>query len=364
MLHVIKGLGAGGAERLLVSLTAARGADVEVEVARVLPWKDALVAELEQVGGRSHVLAGRRGLADPRWPLRLRRLVQERGVDVVHLHSPAVAALARPVLRTLRPRPVLVSTEHNVWRSFGPVIRVLNGLTTPLGDVTLAVSDEVRASVWSRWRGRVDVVVQGIPLAQVRARRAGRSVARAQLGLDDADVLVVNVANFREKKDHATLLRAARLTLDHPRLRFASVGQGPLEAEIHALHAQLGLAERFRFLGFQADPLSVLVAADVFALTSRHEGLPISLLEAMALGVAPVATAVGGIPEVVTDGAHGILVAPGDPEAVAAALVRLADDAAERARLGAAAARRAGDFDIARTQAVLEARYAALLRAP
>jgi glycosyltransferase involved in cell wall biosynthesis len=363
VLHVIKGLGAGGAERLLVSLTAARGADVEVEVAWVLPWKDALVSELEQAGGRAHVLAGRRGLADPRWPLRLRKLVQDRRIDVVHLHSPAVAAVARPVLRTLRPRPVIVSTEHNLWRSFGPVTRVLNGLTLPLGDAALAVSDEVRASVWSRWRGGVDVVVQGIPLAAIRARRDERSSARARLGLADTDVFVVNVANFREKKDHATLLRAARLVLDHAGLRFASVGQGPLEAEIHALHAQLGLGERFRFLGFQADPIGVLVAADVFVLTSRHEGLPISLLEAMALGVAPVATRVGGIPEVVADGDQGVLVAPGDPEAVAAALVRLADDAAERVRLGAAAARRAEDFDIARTQAELEARYADLLRA-
>jgi len=169
------------------------------------------------------------------------------------------------------------------------------------------------------------------------------------------------VANFREKKDHATLLRAAAGCASHPHLRFVSVGQGPLEAEVHELHAELGLGDRFRFLGFQSDPISVLVGADLFVLTSRHEGLPIALLEAMALGVPPVVTAVGGVPEVVTDGADGVLVAPGDPVAIAAALTRLADDPGLRTTLGTQAAARAGAFDIARTQAELERRYRALL---
>ncbi|MGH9084636.1 MAG: glycosyltransferase [Acidimicrobiales bacterium] len=361
ILHVVKGLGPGGAERLLVSLAGARSAGVDVDVAYVLPWKAQLVPDLQARGAGVHVLGGRRGLADQRWAARLSRLVRWLRPDVVHLHSPAVAAVARPLLRLRRGRPAIVSTEHNVWGSFGPLTRVANGVTLPLADATLAVSDEVKASVWRPLRERVEVTLQGIPVAELVARRGEREEARARLGIRPDDVLVVSVANFREKKDHPTLLAAAAACHDDPRLRFASVGQGPLEGQMHERHRQLGLGDRFRFLGYQADPISVVAGADVFTLTSRHEGLPISLLEAMALGVPPVVSAVGGIPEVVTDGEDGILVPPGSSSDFAAAYRRLAGEPAERARLGEAAARRAAGFDIATTQRWLEARYRELL---
>jgi glycosyltransferase involved in cell wall biosynthesis len=124
------------------------------------------------------------------------------------------------------------------------------------------------------------------------------------------------------------------------------VGLGPLEAELKALAAGLGVADRVLFPGSRDDVYRLLPALDVFALSSRFEGLPIALLEAMATGVAPVATTVGGIPEVITDGQNGLLVDPGDPSALAAALGRVLGDDELRAHLGAAAAVRAGDFDL------------------
>jgi glycosyltransferase involved in cell wall biosynthesis len=363
VLHVIKGLGPGGAERLLVSLAGARSPDVDIEVAYLLPEKSHLASELEASGAVVHLLSGRRGLADLRWPRRLVELVRERAYDVVHLHSPAVAAIARVAMRLGRLRPVVASTEHNVWRAFAPMTRLANGLTLGMDDLRLAVSEEVRSSTWPRWRDDIDVVIQGIPVQVLRHRRAERAAARRRLGLSDRDLLAATVANFREKKDYPTLLRAARACADRPQMSFVSIGQGPLQAELQAEHARLGLGDRFRFLGYVPDPAAVVVAADVFVLTSRHEGLPISLLEAMALGVPPVATAVGGIPEVVTDGVDGVLVAPGDPEAVAGALRGLVDDPARRRALGERASARAGAFDISGTQAELEARYRAALAA-
>jgi glycosyltransferase involved in cell wall biosynthesis len=361
VLHVIKGLGPGGAERLLVSLASARSADVEMDVAYVLPHKAHLVAELQAVGATVHLLGRSSRLSDPRWVVGLASLVRRVRPDVVHLHSPAVAAVARVVVRTMPRRAVLVSTEHNVWQSFGPVTRLLNGLTLGLGDATLAVSDEVRRSVWSRRRDGVDVVIQGIPTSALHARRGERAGARGALGVGDDTVLVATVANFREKKDYPTLLAAAAACLDDPTLRFVAIGQGPLGPELQDLHHRLGLGDRFRFLGFHPDPPAVLAGADVFALTSRHEGLPIALLEAMALAVPPVASAVGGVPEVITDGIDGLLVAAGDVEGFVTAFRRLAQDPAQRATIAAAAVRRSGDFDITRTQHDLEARYRELV---
>lgn len=361
VLHVIKGLGPGGAERLLVSLAASRSSDVDFDVAYLLPHKDHLVSELRAAGARVHLIGGSRGIADPSWLLRLRRVARRRRPDVVHLHSPAVAAGAIPLLRALRRRPVIVTTEHNLWPSFGGITRRANALVLPLADARLAVSEEVRSSMVGRHRDRTRVVVQGIPVAALSARRVERAAARAALGLRDEDVLVATVANFREKKDYPTLLEAAAACAGSAGLRFVSIGQGPLEDEMHALHRRLGLGDRFRFLGYQADVPATVVAADVFALTSRHEGLPIALLEAMALGVPPVVTSVGGIPEVVTDGIDGIVLPPGDPIRFATAFQQLAGDSHRRAEIGAAAATRAEDFDIARTQLELEAIYRQLL---
>lgn len=361
MLHLIKGLGAGGAERLLVSLADARSAEVAFDVGYFLPHKAQLAPELEAVGATVHLLGGRKGTADPRWPSRLVSLVKRTRPDVVHLHSPALGSGARIVLRALRQRPVIVSTDHNVWPSYGWITRFANGVTFRLADAQLAVSDEVRGSVWAWEREPVEVVVQGIPVRALSDRRTERSAARSRLGVGPDDVVVATVANFREKKDYPTLLAAARSCADHPNVSFIAIGQGPLQGEMVELHERLGLTDRFRFLGYQADPSALVVGADIFTLTSRHEGLPISLLEAMALGVAPVVSAVGGIPQVILDGVHGALISPGDPTAFAQAFLRLADAPAERARLGAAAALRAADFDIARTQHELEGTYRRLL---
>ena len=112
------------------------------------------------------------------------------------------------------------------------------------------------------------------------------------------------------------------------------VGLGPLEDDLRALAVELGIGDRVRFPGSRDDVFALLPAFDAFVLSSRFEGLPIALLEAMATGVAPVATRVGGIPEVVTDGRDGLLVEPGDPAALAGALDRILGDDALRDRLG------------------------------
>lgn len=361
VLQLVKGLGPGGAERLLVSMAAAADPDaVTYEVAYLLPHKQHLVPELEALGVRTHLLAGRRGLADPRWPARLRALA--RHVEVVHLHSPAVAAVARLALAPRKRGPVLASTEHNLWPSHGLVTRVANALTLPLDRQRWAVSAEVVASAWKPWRAKTEVLVHGSPVAALAARAQARAAVRAEQGWAEDDVVVASVANLRHHKDHPTLFAAAaRARASEPRLRFVAIGQGPREAELRAALAGQDLGDRFVLLGYHPDPPSVLAGADVFTLSSTHEGLPISLIEAMAMGLPPVVTRVGGNAEVVTDGASGVLVPPRDPDALAAAYVDLARDPDRRRRLAEGAAARAADFDIGRTARIVEARYRELL---
>jgi glycosyltransferase involved in cell wall biosynthesis len=241
-----------------------------------------------------------------------------------------------------------MGTEHNVWSSHRLATRWANRLTLPLEAATIAVSDEVRMSMPSRLGGRAEVVIHGVDVDAIRSRRREREAARAELGVHGDHLLVATVANLRANKDYPTMLAAARRLADAgENVQFLSVGQGPLAEQLEQQRGELDLGERFRFLGYREDPIRVLVAADIFCLSSRFEGLPISLLEAMAAGLPVVATRVGGVPSVVTDGREGRLVDAGDSAALAAAVVELCDPSV-RGKLAAAASERVRAFGMDR----------------
>jgi glycosyltransferase involved in cell wall biosynthesis len=130
---------------------------------------------------------------------------------------------------------------------------------------------------------------------------------------------LVSLARFEQPKDHATLLAAMALLRDTD-WELELVGDGPEEGAARRLAARLGIASRVRFLGYQADPAPILARARVFVLATRSEGFPRSILEAMRSALPVVASRAGGIPESVSDGITGNIVAPGDPSALAAAL--------------------------------------------
>ena len=360
VLWLIKGLDAGGAELLLSMMAEVRDRDgFEYEAAYLLPWKRGLVEELERTGIRVRCLHGGREW-DLRWALRLRRLIRDRGYEVVHIHSPYVAGIARMALKTLpaRIRPRLVYTEHLPWWGYVRPTRILNRLTYGLDDATLAVSRTVADSILPRLRRRVSVVVQGIFPERVRDQLRFRDEVRAELGVGPDETLVGTVAHFRAQKGYPVLLEAARRVVDSGLpVRFVAVGRGPQEAELRAIHARLGLSDRFLLTGFREDATRVMAAFDLFVLASDYEGLPLALMEALVLGVPVVATRVGGIPEGVTDGVEGLLVPPSRADLLAHAIETLARDPELRARMSQAAANRGRTFDIRGSARTVEVLY-------
>ena len=161
---------------------------------------------------------------------------------------------------------------------------------------------------------------------------------RRELGLDGR-LVVGTVANLRATKGWPDLLEAARQVLDEvEEATFVAVGQGPMEDEIRQLHADLRLGDRFLLLGFRPDAVRVMAGCDVFCLASHHEGLPIAVMEAMALGLPIVATDVGGVSELVADRVHGRLVPPRRPDLLAGALVDLLTEEEQHASAAAAVA--------------------------
>lgn len=366
VLWLVKGLGPGGAETLLLS--AARVADhnrFAYEVAYVLPWKDHLVERLQQVGVGVHCLDGG-NIKHPGWILRLRSLLRREHYDVLHLHSPLVAGIARLVVRTLprTSRPAIVSTEHNTWWSFSPLSRRLNALLYRRDAARFAVSTEVQSTIWPRVRPGVEVLVHGLVLADVEEAARHRPAARAELGADDETVVIGTVANFRSQKGYPDLLAAAAQVLAQaPHALFVAVGQGPLENEVRRRRDELGLGERFRLLGYRDDVPRVLAACDVFVLASLHEGFPVAVMEALAAGVPLVATAVGGVPDAVTDGQEGFTVPPARPDLLAKRLLQLVTDADLRGQCAANARSAGRQFDIRIATRRLEEAYADVSRA-
>ena len=341
VLWLAKGLGRGGAEQLLVHVVDRLDRrQIEVEVAYVLPWKDALVEEFRRRGVAVHSLgaSGRLG-----WVGALRALVRQERYDVIHTHAPMPAVVARLVAGR---GSVLVHTEHNVWERYRPLTRWANALTYRRNRRVIAVSESVAASARRRGgRPPVEVVIHGIDARATRSE--DRTGARARLGLLPEGLVVMTVGNLTVKKAHSTLLDAfVVVRARRGDARLVIVGDGPLRGELEQRVVDLGLVGAALLCGSRDDVADLLPAADVFVLSSVHEGLPIALVEALASGLPCVATAVGGVPEVIRDGIEGFLVEPGDVAGLAAAIEKLLGDAELRRNVGARARERAAAFDI------------------
>lgn len=364
ILHVIKGLARGGAEQLLVNQAPYVDRKLfDYEVAYLLPDHGALVGELERAGLRVHCLHGTRGAG---WVGRLRRLVRERDIGLVHDHSPYAAIGTRLGLRR-RSGPRLVYTEHSVWEFYHRATYWGNLLTYSRCDHVFAVSDHVRASIRYPKALRflpmppVETVYHGLDPAAVLRWQSSDGV-REEFGIPEDAPLVGMVGNFRAGKGHVILLEAAaRVRRVIPEVRFLLVGHGPLESDIRRRALQMDLGETVVFAGARADAPRITGTFDLFALPSLSEGLAIALIEAMALGRPAVVTGVGGLTEVVEDGKQGLVVKAGDPEAFAEAILTLLHDANLRRTLGEAARVRAAEFDIRKAVRRHEQVYSELL---
>lgn len=350
VLWLIKGLGPGGAERLLTMAAGLRDRDLfEYEAAYLLEWKSHLRPDLEREGVPVHCLHGRKEW-NLSWAVRLRRLLRDGRFDLVHVHSPYVASLARLVVRSLpsRTRPRVVSTEHVPWSGYARATRRLNALTFGMDDAHLAVSTTVRDSIPAKLAEGVEVVVHGVRPDALRALLPQRDQVREELGVAPDELLVGTVANYRLQKDYPTLLAAARSVLDAGhRVRFVAVGQGPEEEAIRTQHRELRLEGSFTLLGYREDAARILAGCDLFVLSSRFEGLPVALMEAVCLGLPFVGTRVPGIVDAIDDEVEGLLVPPGDPDALARAMGRVLADERLRRNFARGARARADAFDLA-----------------
>lgn len=362
ILHVINDLRPGGAENsLLALLRSLHDGGVEVEAA-ALRSDGEIGNALRAAGIPVHVFPGSLPpiVGGPAW---VARLVRGRGIQILHAHL----ALAADVV-ALAPLPWRVMravTFHNLAFDAHPPSTVRRRLRYAVeawllrnrfdlhAGVSRAVAQHYERNVGVRG---VIVVPNAVPSAQVQASRPSVAPPGRLLG--------VHVARLSDEKGHAILFEALGRMPADMRPFVCLVGDGPLRSRLEGLARELGLVNDVAFLGRLPPEAtrSVLAAADIALLPSVQEGSPLAMIEALAAGKPLVASAVGGIPEVVREGETGLLVPPGDAAALADALRRLVEDAPLRARLGSAGPPSVAAFEPNAVAAAWAAHYEVLLR--
>lgn len=318
------------------------------------------LARRAQAAGFEVLLHPFRGEADPRATLGMRRMISRSAPDLVHTHDTHSLTPAALAARLVRPRPLVVAhrrVDFHIRTNRFSRWKYARG-----ADHVIAVSRRVK-----------EVLVEdGIPGAHVTVIHSGILLEtppppagpdlRTRAGAPAGAALVLTIASTEAYKDHPTLIDAAGLLFDRlPDAWWVVLGTGGLFEETVARAERRGFADRLRYLGFIEGARGYLPQADVFVLTSRTEGLGTSVLDAMAAGTPVVATTAGGIPEMVEDERTGLLVPPGDPAALAAAIERILGNPALARRLADTARTRVRDFDVERTIEKTENLYRRLL---
>ncbi|MBI4686387.1 MAG: glycosyltransferase [Nitrospirae bacterium] len=262
--------------------------------------------------------------------IKLAKLFREYKIDIVNTHSGVdswIGGLASKIAKV----PVLVRTRHlNI-----PLRKSLLNFIHYLPDVYITCGNNMRNNLVASCGFRADKVVSiptGVGMEFFDVTRTPQ--AKLKYGLNMDSVVITNAGILRSVKGHEITLRAVKPVLQSiPHARFLIVGDGPLRGALEKLAEELGISRYVIFTGFIEDIPEIYSFTDVAVLSSWSEGLPQSLLQAMAAGVPVVATNVGGVPEVVTDQKTGILVEPGDYEGLAKGIIRILNNPEEPALL-------------------------------
>jgi glycosyltransferase involved in cell wall biosynthesis len=362
--QLVTELDPGGAERVVHDLATG------LDPARF----ESVVISLEDAGGEVARWLGEAGVPvrsvgmrrklDPGARKRLASILRDERAELLHTHLLHASYLGRRAARAGGVGAV-VSTVHLVERAWLPWRTLADRLTAPLADAVVCVSESVRSQYLARVgadAGRIRVIHNGIAPARFRGP-FDRAEIRRELGLDEADRVVASLGRLRRQKGHDIALRAfAAVAREDERARLLVVGDGPERARLERLRARLSLGERAVFTGQRRDVPEILSAADCLVAASRYEGFGLAVAEGMAAGVPVVASRVDSIPELIEDGVTGLLVPPGDADALARAVARVLGDPELARFLGARARERVSErFTLSRMLRAHEELYDELL---
>lgn len=329
ILQVIPYFCFGGAETMCENLTYALTAmGHQVTVVSLYDEQTPIARRMEAAGIKILYLDKKLGLDLSMVP-KLMKIIRQEKPHVVHTHLDVIKyAVAAAKLCGVRR---CVHTVHNVAKeeAGGRLQKILNTVYFKLGwSVPVALSPEVRKTIVSFYglkEDRVPMIYNGVDF--------GKCLPKTSYGLSEPAALL-HIGRFNDQKNHKGLLEAfAQIVKSHPNCCLKLIGDGNLQAEMERYAQTLGIREKVSFLGNQTNVYPFLQEADLFLLPSKFEGMPMTILEAMGTGLPIVASAVGGVPDMLEEGSSGILVSC-QPEQVAQAVLRLLDQEELRKTLG------------------------------
>ena len=360
VLHIIDSLHLGGAQEVVLNLATCGSARFRHEVATMhghgIYWD-----RLRQAGVKVHSLSPHKFLpiyfASIPW-----RLLADRP-DVLHCHLIPSNIIAKP-LGVLLGVPVVINHDHtnDTRRADSRILLALDRFSNRFASHIVAVSASCRDFLITRESipaNDVTLVPNAIDLRRFSPSVAMRDQARIELGLPASARVVAGVGRLNPQKNFALCLDiAAQLAPRFPDLHFLLAGDGPEEKMLREKAAALGISDRVTFSGYVADTRLVYLAADVLLMPSRYEGLPMTLLEAMAMGLPVVASQLDGIAEVIGDGREGFLVPSDDAALFVERTAALLQDAELSSRIAQnARAKIEASFSVERMTSAVEEIY-------
>jgi glycosyltransferase involved in cell wall biosynthesis len=326
VLHVIDSLDLGGAQVVLENLVRHADRDrFDLDVA-VMHGRGVFLERLEATGVPVHSMSSKKWL--PIYIPRLAALIRRRRYDVAHCHLIGSNIIAKPIAAALGVR-VRINHDHcNDKSTLSPWMRWADRKANRLSSHVIAVSESTRAGLLKEGldEERVTTIHNGLDLERSCPRPGVRAEVRDALGLPSGDFVIGGMGRLVFQKNFPLFVEVAqRVCAKYPRARFVIAGTGPDESGLRAQIAALGLGDKVKLLGFMSDANRMYAAIDALLMTSRYEGLPMTILEAMASAVPIVASDLDGMREILADGVNAALVAPGDADGFASAVGEVID---------------------------------------
>ena len=307
-----------------------------------------------------------KGKFDPSTLTALLKVIDRKKIDILHLHGFGATTFGR-MAGAFRRLPTIVH-EHANLTTTPWFQKVADAVLEPSTDIAIAVSKSTADFLIHARQlppDKVKTVYLGVPLDEFSRQRSPQEIAEArqELGVAPGEFAVGTVTRLHDSKGNNYLVDAAALVLkERPKAKFFIVGEGPLLPDLQQQAQALGLGDRFVFHGFAKDVAAVVSAVDLSVFPSLWEGTPLTVFEALAMGKPIVATDADGLLDVLTNDHDAVIVPKRDPRALATAIVRMTDDEALRARLGAEARRTGQQYDIAAFVRKMERLYDILHR--